>query len=222
VTQTAVQRFYRYHAYVYDWTRWLILHGRREAVRRLAPQPGSRVLEVGCGTGLNFGLVQERLDAARGRLVGLDFSADMLGRAERRVAARGWTNVELVQADATTMELGRTFDRVLFAYSLTMIPDWRAALRRAREHLEPGGRIVVLDFGPFSGWGPLAPLMRAWLRANHVETLRPYPQGINEIFEEVEVLYALGGYRFTAVATRRADDGRDTRTTPGVGRRADG
>ncbi len=206
MAQSAVQRFYRYHASVYDWTRWLILHGRREAVRRLAPQPGSRVLEVGCGTGLNFGLVQEWLDGARGRLVGVDFSAEMLRRAERRIAARGWRNVELVQADAATMALEETFDRVLFAYSLTMIPDWRAALRRAWEHLSPGGRIVVLDFGPFSGWGPLAGAMRAWLRANHVETLRPYVQGMREVFENVEVLYALGGSRFTAVASRGADE----------------
>lgn len=210
MAQTAVQRFYRYHAYVYDWTRWLILHGRREAVRRLAPEPGSQVLEVGCGTGLNFALVQDWLDAERGRLVGLDFSADMLRQAERRVTARGWRNVELVQADATTMELGRTFDRVLFAYSLTMIPDWPAALRRAREHLAPGGRLVVLDFGPFSGWGPVGALLRAWLRANHVETLRAYVEGIREVFEQMEVTYALGGYRFTAVATRgAASDGRN-------------
>lgn len=208
MAQTAVQRFYRYHAYVYDWTRWLILHGRRAAVRRLAPQPGSRVLEVGCGTGLNFGLVREWLDEARGRLVGVDFSSEMLRQAERRIAARGWTNVELVQADATTMELGRTFDRVLFAYSLTMIPDWRAALRRAWAHLSPGGRIVVLDFGPFTGWGPLGGLMRAWLRANHVETLRPYAQGMKEVFEEVEVEHTLGGYWFTAVATGGPDGGR--------------
>src|SRR5262245_22046858 len=118
---SSVQRFYRFHAYMYDWTRWLILHGRRNAVARLRVAPGSDVLEIGCGTGLNFKYVIEA-QQSRGRLVGLDFSADMLRRAERRVSARGWRNIDLVQADATQMSLGRQFDAILFGYSLTMIP----------------------------------------------------------------------------------------------------
>ncbi len=202
---SSVQRFYRYHAYVYDSTRWMILHGRARAVRALGLRPESSVLEIGCGTGLNFRLVLDRLDPARGHMTGLDFSADMLRRAEARVASAGWHNVELVQADATTMNLHRRFDAILFAYSLTMIPDWPAALQRAYEHLTPGGRVVVLDFGRFQRWGPLAPVMRAWLRANHVETLRPYVEKMREIFGEIQCTSWLGGYNFTALGRREAD-----------------
>ena len=208
--QSAVQRFYRYHAYIYDKTRWMILHGRRRAAERLGLRRDSSVLEVGCGTGLNFRYVLEHLDPQRGRLVGLDFSQDMLARAQHRVAARaakradglGWQNVELLQADATQMQLGRKFDAILFAYSLTMIPDWEAALRRAGEHLAPGGRVVVLDFSTFGGWGPLAPVMRWWLRSNHVETTRPYVAGLRRVFPALEVSERLGGYNFTAVGRR--------------------
>lgn len=198
----AVQRFYRYHSYFYDGTRWLILHGRRRAVEKLELQPDSRVLEVGCGTGLNFKLMLDRLDPQRGRLIGLDFSKDMLHKAEQRVARQGWRTVKLVQADATRMQLNEQFDAVLFAYSLTMIPDWAEALRRAFAHLAPGGRLVVLDFGPFRGWGPLAPVMRAWLRANHVETLRPYTEIVQSVCGNLELSYWLGGYNFTAVGRR--------------------
>ncbi len=200
---TAVQRFYRYHAYIYDWTRWMILHGRRRAVAALGLTPGADVLEIGCGTGLNFRLLLSELDPQRGRLVGLDFSNDMLRQAQRRVEARGWSNVELLQADATKMNLGRRFDGVLFAYSLTMIPDWPAALERAREHLKPGATLVVLDFGPFHGWGPLAPAMRGWLRSSHVETLRPYTDRVRELFPDTQVQHWLGGYNFTAIARNR-------------------
>jgi S-adenosylmethionine-diacylgycerolhomoserine-N-methlytransferase len=128
----------------------------------------------------------------------------MLRQAARRVAARGWRNVELVEADAARMELGRRFDRILMAYSLTMIPDWREALERVREHLEPGGRLVVLDFGRFEGWGPLGGLMRGWLRFNHVETLRPYQRKLRELFPDLAIHDWLGGYNFTAVAERNA------------------
>lgn len=196
---SAVQRFYRYHAYVYDFTRWTILHGRGRAVEKLELRPDAQVLEIGCGTGLNFRYMVERLDPQRGRLVGLDFSADMLRQAEKRVASRGWDNVELLQADATTMQLGRKFDGILFAYSLTMIPDWPRAIERAAEHVKPGGRVVVLDFCTFDSWGPFSPLMRGWLRFNHVETRRPYIEKLREAFPNLEVSTWLGGYNFTAV-----------------------
>ncbi|MFQ5806605.1 MAG: class I SAM-dependent methyltransferase [Phycisphaerae bacterium] len=199
---TAVRSFYRHQACVYDWTRWTILHGRRRAVARLELRPESAVLEVGCGTGLNFRYVLDYLNPARGRLVGVDFSPDMLRQAERRVAARGWQNVELLEADATKLNLHRHFDGVLFTYSLTMIPDFPAAIDRARAHLKPGGRLVVLDFGRFEGWGPLAPLMRGWLRLNHVEPLRPYEQKLREVFPDLELSYWLGAYNFTAVGRR--------------------
>lgn len=203
MAQTAVQTFYRYHAYVYDWTRWTILHGRRRAVEQLSLRPDSDVLEVGCGTGLNFAYALRKLDA-RGRLTGVDFSADMLRRAARRVAAHAWSNVELRQDDASQMRLGRLFDAILFAYSLTMIPNWPAALRSAHEHLRPGGRLVVLDFSRFGSWGPMAPVMRQWLRLNHVETLAPYEDTLRSIFGQAQVTYWLGGYNFTAVAERKA------------------
>ncbi len=199
MARSAVQGFYRYHAYIYDWTRWTILHGRKRAVARLELEPDSDVLEVGCGTGLNFRYVLERLDPARGRLVGLDFSGDMLRQARKRIAARGWRNVELVEADAARMDLGRRFHGILFAYSLTMIPDWPAAIERAAAHLAPGGRLVVLDFSRFAAWGPLGALMRGWLRLNHVETLRPYEDKLRATFPRVDVSYWLGGYNFTAV-----------------------
>lgn len=204
MAQSAVQNFYRYHAYIYDWTRWMILHGRRRAVAEMQLRPDSRVLEIGCGTGLNFRYLLEPLDPARGTLVGLDFSHDMLARAERRVAAQGWSNVELVQGDATQLDLGRTFDGILFAYSITMIPDWPAALERAAQHLAPGGVLAVLDFSRFRAWGPLAPVMRQWLRLNHVETLQPYEDTLRTVLPNTSVRYWAGGYNFTAVARKDA------------------
>lgn len=199
---TAVQTFYRYHAYVYDWTRWMILHGRKQAVARLDLRPDGEVLEIGCGTGLTFRYLLDQLDPQRGRLVGLDFSPDMLRRARKRVAAHGWKNVELVEADAAKLDLGRRFDGILFAYSLTMIPDWQAAIDRAQQHLKPGGRMVVLDFGRFQRWGPLGAVMRGWLRLNHVETLRQYENRLHEVFPDLDVHHWLGGYSLTAVGRR--------------------
>ncbi len=199
---SSVQRFYRYHAMIYDSTRWMILHGRRAAVARMGLTRDARVLEVGCGTGLNFRHVLRHLGSGPGRLTGLDFSADMLRKAEHRLQHRGWENVDLVQGDATQLDLPERYDGILFAYSLTMIPDWRRALECAAAHLAPHGRLVVLDFGPFDRWGPLGPAMRTWLRLNHVDTRQPYVDFMRGLFDDLETHYWLGGYNFTAVGRR--------------------
>lgn len=197
-----VQRFYRFHAYIYDSTRWTILFGRRQAAQRLGLRPDSHVLEIGCGTGLNFRYILEHLDPRAGELVGVDFSPHMLSRAARRVAAHGWPNVELLERDATTLDLGRRFDAILFGYSIALIPDWPTALLRARDHLRPAGRLVMLEFGQFERWGLVGRIARAWLRHNHVETLQPYPHKLREMFDDVRVNHWLGGYNFIAEARK--------------------
>ncbi|MBN1512110.1 MAG: methyltransferase domain-containing protein [Phycisphaerae bacterium] len=202
MSDAAVQRFYRFHACVYDATRWVVLHGRRQAVQQLRLRPDSRVLEVGCGTGLNFRHILEHLDPVRGRLVGVDFSPHMLVRARRRVAAQKWNHVELREGDATCLRLDEPFDAVLFAYSLSMIPDWRAALELARDHLREGGRIVVLDFSTFDGWGPAAPIARAWLGVHHVRPDRSHAEAVRAAFADVEVRHFWGKYCFIAAGTK--------------------
>jgi ubiquinone/menaquinone biosynthesis C-methylase UbiE len=208
VQQTSVQRYYRFHAAIYDWTRWLVLHRRKQAIRRLELRPDSHVLEIGCGTGLNFATILEGLDPGAGRLTAVDFSLGMLKRARRRIGAHGWTNVELVSAEATTLALGRPFDAVLFAYSLSMIADWETAVRRAWEHVRPGGRLVILDFGEFRRWGPAGWLARGWLRLNHVATLRAYPRRLAEVLGPavragpIQFESWLGGYAFVATARK--------------------
>jgi len=193
---------YRFHAPVYDWTRWIFLHGRNFAARCLDLKPHDAVLEVGCGTGLNFRHVIERIDPQRGALVGLDFSRDMLAKARKRRARKGWTHLQLVRSDATRMRFRRPFDAVLFGYSLTMIPDWNRALDNAFELLRPGGRLVILDFSAFRGWGALGALPRAWLRLHHVETKQPYLARLREIFPDLAVHTRWRGVYFTAVGRK--------------------
>lgn len=196
-----VEGFYRFHAPIYDWTRWAFLFRRKAAVRAMDLVPDHQVLEVGCGTGLNFGLVAKHLDADRGgAIVGLDFSEAMLVRARRRIASHDWPHVSCVQGDASTMQLERSFDRILFSYSIAMIPDWRGALDRACDHLAPGGRVVVLEFGRFEGWLLVGAVARTWLRWNHVDVSRPLVEALRERFASVRVELWLGGYALLSIA----------------------
>lgn len=139
--------------------------GREAAIALLELQPGHRVLDLGCGTGLNFPL----LDAAvgpSGRIVGVDLSGSMLARAHARVQSRGWDHVSLVQANAATADLGATlrgggFDAVLATYALSVIEDGERAWRNALSGADPHARVAVADLAlPEGRWRVFAPLTR--------------------------------------------------------------
>jgi ubiquinone/menaquinone biosynthesis C-methylase UbiE len=121
---------------------------RRKAVAALGLGDGDAVLEVGVGSGRNLPYLLDEVGPG-GAVVGVDLSVGMLAEARKLVARRGASNVELIEADASTVSLDRDFDAVLFSLSYSVIPaDVRpAALAHAWERLRPGGRLVVFDGG---------------------------------------------------------------------------
>jgi S-adenosylmethionine-diacylgycerolhomoserine-N-methlytransferase len=143
----ALDRFYRWQAPLYDWTRPFFLFGRGRMVDGLDVGPGQLVLDVGCGTGWSF----PRLLRRNARVMGIEVSEPM----RRRALALGGVPVD-PRPYGTHDDYRGQPDRVLFSYSLSMIPPFASAIATARADLRPGGRIGVVDFldarPPFSGW----------------------------------------------------------------------
>jgi S-adenosylmethionine-diacylgycerolhomoserine-N-methlytransferase len=168
-----MDRIYRHQRHIYDITRKYYLLGRDEMIEALDVPAGAGVLEVGCGTGRNLILAARRYPSAK--FAGLDISAEMLATAEANLKRAGMDGkMTLARADATDFDpaalFGREkFDRIFVSYSLSMIPDWRGALVEALDHLAPGGKLAIVDFGQqenLPGW--FRSLLRAWLRQFHV------------------------------------------------------
>ncbi len=167
-----MDRVYRRQRYVYDFTRKYYLFGRDRLIRDLSLPPGASLVEVGCGTARNLIAIAAAYPEAR--LYGLDASEAMLETARAAVRRAGLEHrIILVQGLAeylTPAQFGvEGFENVLFSYSLSMIPDWRAALAAGSAALTPSGRLHVVDFGDLTGLGVLAErVMRAWLKLFHV------------------------------------------------------
>jgi S-adenosylmethionine-diacylgycerolhomoserine-N-methlytransferase len=141
-----LESFYAGQAEGYDDFRRRLLKGR-EALWAAIEVPEAGVwVDLGGGTGTNlehFGPLIEKLR----QVYVVDLSPSLLEVARKRIDKHGWTNVEAVEADATTWQPPTAAaDVVTFSYSLTMMPDWFAAIENARAMLKLGGRIGVVDF----------------------------------------------------------------------------
>ncbi len=138
---------YRKRARHYDVTSQLYqpqwAH-RRRAIQALELRLGDQVVEVACGTGLNFPLIQQEI-GPDGRIVGVDLTDAMLAQAQHRIAAHGWSNVSLVQADAAEFEFPTRVDAILATYPHALLPKSGQVIAHGAAALSPGGRWVVLD-----------------------------------------------------------------------------
>lgn len=115
------------------------------AVRHVGLRPGQSVLDIGCGTGAAMAALREAVGPG-GRVVGVDYSPRMLAKARRRIRENGWSNVTVLRADAARESLGHNeFDAAVAMFSLSAMPDVRAAVESACEALRPGGRLFVID-----------------------------------------------------------------------------
>lgn len=164
---------YRRQRYIYDLTRKYYLFGRDRMIRELALAPGARAVEVGCGTGRNLVQIARRYPQAE--LFGLDASSEMLKTATqalKRADLQSRVALSHGYAEALSPAMfgqAAPFDAVLFPYSLSMIPDWKQALRAAAAALSPKGRVHVVDFGDLTGLGPMGErMLRSWLALFHV------------------------------------------------------
>lgn len=141
-----LESFYSGQAEAYDDFRRRLLQGRQELWDALEVPAGGVWVDMGGGTGANLEYFGDRIGQLR-KVYVVDLARSLLNVAQRRIEQRGWTNAETVEADATRYQpLEAPVDVVTFSYSLTMIPDWFAALENACAMLRPGGQIGVVDF----------------------------------------------------------------------------
>jgi ubiquinone/menaquinone biosynthesis C-methylase UbiE len=117
---------------------------RLRAAEALRLRPGDSVVEVACGTGLNFSLIEQAI-GPEGRIVGVDLTDAMLAQAQHRIETNGWSNISLVQADAAEFDFPTEVDAILSTYALSHVPESGDVIAHGAAALSPGGRWVVLD-----------------------------------------------------------------------------
>jgi arsenite methyltransferase len=180
---------YRRRAAGYDNTcgpTWTI---RERTIAALDLQPGERVLDVACGTGLSLPLLLDRVGAG-GHVFGFDHSAEMLAQARDRAARADWRNVTLIESAAQEVSLQQPVDALLFHYTHDILRS-PLALPRVLACARPGARVAIAGVKYFPAW--LAPL-NLWVYLKNYG-YNGAPGGLRSPWDRIAPL--LADWRFT-------------------------
>jgi ubiquinone/menaquinone biosynthesis C-methylase UbiE len=158
LTKSKLRDLYRARAANYDFfgnLYYLIgfreVRYRKRAVSALGLNSGDTVVEIGCGTGLNFPYLWVSVGET-GRLIGVDLTDAMLAKARERIHRKGWQNVELLEVDAARYEFPAGIQGVLSTFALTLVPEYEQVIDHAARALASGGRLVIADFKKADRW----------------------------------------------------------------------
>lgn len=177
---------------------------RKKAVENIGLKKGDKVLEMACGSGRNFQYLIEAVGQG-GRIIGFDYSQEMLDAAKQLCERNSWNNITLIQGDASQLQIDENnFDGVLSVLGISAIPDWEKALDRCYNVLRHGGRLVVCDARLFTGFlkffNPLVKLIyskfAAWDPSKNI------PKKIEKIFGNVKMENFNFNTFFIAVAVK--------------------
>jgi ubiquinone/menaquinone biosynthesis C-methylase UbiE len=125
-----------------DWFTGNTTHRLRLRALPHLPPEGSRILEIGFGSGKLHAELAECYAMA-----GLDRAPGMARLTQRRLASRGLTS-DLRVGDATALPWrDATFDAVLLTFAFSAFPDAGAALDEMVRVLKPGGKLIIVDAG---------------------------------------------------------------------------
>ena len=126
---------------------------RKMVIQKLELQEGETVLDLGCGSGLNFEPIMAEI-GPQGILVGVDVSAKMLARAQKVVNQNGWKNVRLFQQDVRRLDavdfealMGASVpvDKILCTLGMSVFPEWQVVFDKTFSLLKSGGKYGLMD-----------------------------------------------------------------------------
>ena len=123
---------------------------RQRTIAKLNLQPGDRVLDVACGTGLSFPLLREAV-GDQGEVIGVDVSPDMMRLARQRTSDAHWKNVTLVESPIESADIPGPLDAILFNFTHDVMRS-PASLEQIFAVAKPGARVAIAGMKYLPWW----------------------------------------------------------------------
>ncbi|MFP7732959.1 demethylmenaquinone methyltransferase [Priestia aryabhattai] len=118
---------------------------RKDTMKRMNVQKGTKALDVCCGTA-DWTLAMAEAVGETGKAVGLDFSQNMLKIGEEKVKSSPFSNITLLHGNAMELPFeDNSFDYVTIGFGLRNVPDYLQVLKEMQRVVKPGGKVVCLE-----------------------------------------------------------------------------
>jgi demethylmenaquinone methyltransferase/2-methoxy-6-polyprenyl-1,4-benzoquinol methylase len=189
---------------------------RRRTVTELKLRPGAKVLDICTGTADLALELAARDRSAESRVVGADFTPEMIHIGETKRRASRARNLTLLVADSLRLPFpDSVFDAVTVAFGIRNVSELDTGLREILRVLKPGGQTAILEFStPSSGWfGPafrfyfrrLLPRVGGWISGVRAgtEAYSYLPASVSEWLSPEEFSQALHRCGFSSVRYHR-------------------
>jgi phosphatidylethanolamine/phosphatidyl-N-methylethanolamine N-methyltransferase len=138
----SIKKIYAAYSNVYDALFKRFFYPRiKRAISDMDIKPGERVLDVGVGTGLSLSVFPKHC-----KVVGIDLSTEMLGKAKKKITAQKLDNIKVVSMDA--MRIGfedNSFDKVFLSHVVSVVPDPYRVMAEVRRVCRKGGQVVIVN-----------------------------------------------------------------------------
>lgn len=118
---------------------------RKDVMKRMHVSPGDSALDVCCGTG-DWSISLAEAVGPEGKVIGLDFSENMLSIAKEKKEQEQLDNIEWMHGNAMELPFeDNQFDYVTIGFGLRNVPDYMTVLKEMYRVVKPGGMVVCLE-----------------------------------------------------------------------------
>ncbi|MFB5621246.1 MAG: class I SAM-dependent methyltransferase, partial [Nitrosopumilus sp.] len=178
---------------------------RKMTINSLELSKGDTVVELGCGTGLNFSLVLDKI-GEEGKLIGIDITDKMLDQAKKRVNGRGWKNVVLIESDFAEYQFPQELDGIFATGALQYSTQYDKIIKQGYGALKPNKKFAIMDFkmsqGPAKIFAPLIVFFTKPFGANKEYLKRTAWKSIEKYFEKTSYREGWRGFLYLSVGTK--------------------
>jgi len=181
------------------WNRWALLWDpmlsitgfdkryREETISILNLKKGQIVLDVACGTGLNFPYLFNYI-GPNGRIIAIDIAPDMLMKAKIRAHNNTFNNIEFKLGNISEIELPKV-DAAVACWCMISIANYRKALKNIIKSVHSHGKIAILDFKRIDGFpgSILNPILKQISYFTHQIVTREPWRNLKQLLRNVQM-----------------------------------